>query len=182
MIACQTAGTASKKTDKWKRSWGKNVKIRKEGNQCSNTSTEERIKNRWKTGNLRLGSNRETQWLKKKGNKNGITLRSVKVTKPLACISYQKISLGRKWVREAKRVLRQEWGAHQHLAGISTFIAKIPFDVFQFEVTASSYPAPAALLIWGLLQTVMCSLELKLPFRIMMSAALLVRQDIAFAM
>lgn len=32
MIACQTAGTASKKTDKWKRSWGKNVKIRKEGN------------------------------------------------------------------------------------------------------------------------------------------------------
>jgi len=61
-----------------------------------------------------------------------------------------------------------------HLAEISTFIVKSSFDVFQFKVTASGYPAPAALLIWGLLQTVMCSLESKLPFRKMMSAAPLV--------
>lgn len=70
----------------------------------------------------------------------------------------------------------------EHLAEFSTFIVKSTFDVFQFKVTASGYPAPAALLIWGLLQTLMCSLESKLPFRKMMSAALLVCQDTAFAM
>lgn len=50
----------------------------------------------------------------------------------------------------------------EHLAEFSTFIAKSPFDVFQFKVTASGYPAPAALLIWGPLQAVFTGIEASL--------------------
>lgn len=85
-----------------------------------------------------------------------ITLRSVNATKSSACTSYQKTSGGSK--REGKQREFQDRSG-EHLAEISAATAKSPLDALQFAVPASSNPAPAAPLIWGLLQAVTCSLQ-----------------------
>lgn len=110
-------------------------------------------------------------------------MHNVKVSKGHQVLGLHFLSENQFWEKGGEGKQREsEDRSGEHLAEISTFMVKSLFDVFQFKVTASGYPAPAALLIWGLLQTVMCSLESKLSFRKVMSAALLVCQDIAFTM
>lgn len=95
--------------------------------------------------------------LVKKGNKN---VHNIKVSKCHQVLSLRFLSENQFWEKTSEGKQREfQDRSGEHLAEISTSIVKSLFDVFQLKVTASSNPAPAALLIWGLLQTVTCSLE-----------------------